>query len=188
MKKLGIDFARTPLEIASERAALKREYLECLCGMREDADSLCSLVKRLVALRVGRHTLVCWAIEAGFAEKYIRSLLSRIFAEEGSRMRKAGAGPKTPREALELLGIATDRYGGRAEKLLRAAARAARKRRETLAARPQGVSEGNSLASASLLISYTNKAGSPLSSSLTCDWPISGSGAQGFVLRPSVHQ
>ena len=146
---------------------LKQDYLACLCALAVGTDSLRSTVNRLSALGVRRQTLVRWAVEAGYAERYIRSLLSQIFAESGLRLRRPGAGPKTPQEALELLAIANDRYGERAERFLRAAARAAKRRREALAMQLHGAFEGNPLRPASLLISYTNKPGLPGCSALT---------------------
>src|SRR5260370_30752448 len=169
MKNLNTDFAGTITEGCLDRDAYRQDYLACLSDLKAGAESVRKVVNRLRALGLGRQTLVRWAVEAGYDERYIRSLLSQIFSEAGARMRKPGAGPKTPREALELLAVATDRYGEEAEKLLRAAARAARKRREALAAQPQAVLEGNQLQPASFLISYTNKPGPPRCSTLTTD-------------------
>jgi hypothetical protein len=152
---------------ASERLSLKQDYLACLRSLTAGADSLRSVVNRLRALGVGRRTLIRWALEAGYAERYIRSLLSQIFAKAGLRMRKPGAGPKTPQEALELLAIATDRYGERAERLLRAAARAAKRRREALMAQTPVAFGSAPGQSSGLLISYTNKPSLPGCSTLT---------------------
>ncbi len=168
MKKLNTRFAGTSAEGSLDRVASKQDFLVCLRDLTAGTKSLRAVVNRLRAQGIGRKTLVRWAIEAGCAERYVRSLLSQIFAEAGLRMRKPGAGPRTPREALELLADATDRYGERAEKFLRAAARAAKRRRESLAVHPQAaLEETTPLRPATFLISYPNKPGPPGCSTLT---------------------
>ncbi len=114
-----------PME-ASRTTALKQKYLECLRAISSRGDGLRQAVIGLVHLGVGREELVQWAVDAGYKQGYARVVLSRILLEAGLRARKPGAGPATPQEALVILAFATDKYGDRAEKFLRAAARAAR--------------------------------------------------------------
>ncbi len=113
-------------EEASDRTALRRKYLECLGAVSASGEGLRRAVFGLVRLGVGREELVEWAVGAGYAQGYARVVLSRILIEAGLRVRRPGAGPATPQEARVILAFATDKYGERAEKFLRAAVRAAR--------------------------------------------------------------
>ncbi|PWU11410.1 MAG: hypothetical protein C5B50_23375 [Verrucomicrobia bacterium] len=88
--------------------------------------SLRQVVTRLYALGVSRQQLVEWAVAAGFSESFTRSLLSKLFCNSGQRSRKKGAGRKIPKEALALLALARNSFGGKAPKYLLAVYRAAK--------------------------------------------------------------
>lgn len=110
--------------------ALKQEYLSCFAtALAASVATLRAVVNRLRASGINRSTLVEWAVETGYSTAYVRSILSQIWTRSGGRIRRSGAGPKTPKEALELLALASERYRGKAEKFLRAAARAAKRQR-----------------------------------------------------------
>lgn len=106
-----------------EKQALKERFLECLHMIPE---TLRPVVTRLLAFGVKRDELVEWAVGAGYSRSFIRSLLSRLFCDNGQRSRRAGAGRKTPQEALALLAFAQNQFGERAPKYLLAAYRAAK--------------------------------------------------------------
>jgi hypothetical protein len=110
--------------------ALKQQYLHCLAAILVETATLRSVVAGLVSLGATRRDLLCWAAEAGHHAGYVRTLLSKILCDLGLRSRKAGAGPKTPPEALLILASARNQYGDNALKFLRAACRAANAERQ----------------------------------------------------------
>jgi hypothetical protein len=114
---------------------LKRQYLACLAELATEATTLRHIVNRLLEQNISRKLLISWAVDAGYNEGYVRTLLSKLLCSTGNRQRQPGAGPKPPAEALLLLAIATDTFGESAEKFLRAAARAGKT--ATLAAIPK---------------------------------------------------
>jgi len=120
--------------VGAEREALKQQFLECLRAIRTSATALGDVAARLFRLGTSKRTLLRWAVEAGYNERYVRNVINHVCRQAGLCRRRSGAGPRTPQEALIILAFATDRYGGRAEKLLRAAAHAAKVQRLAQAA------------------------------------------------------
>jgi hypothetical protein len=115
---------------SSSLEALKQEYLACVATAHSTpVETVRGVVMRLAGRGVGRKQLVQWAVDAGNCAGYVRSLLSGLFCGNGQRIRKPGAGRETPQAALAILAYATSQHGERAEKLLYAAAYAARKKR-----------------------------------------------------------
>jgi len=107
-------------------AALRKTYLACL-GPRAlgSTAKLAQIIGALVRRGATRATLVRWAVEAGCSEKYVRSLLSRIFIRLGLRRRRPGAGRRSSPEILQLLAEFKARFGQRRLKVARALWRAA---------------------------------------------------------------
>ncbi|SPE50630.1 hypothetical protein SBV1_1180024 [Verrucomicrobia bacterium] len=107
-------------------AALRKTYLACL-GPRAlgSTAKLAQIIGALVRRGATRATLVRWAVEAGCSEKYVRSLLSRIFIRLGLRRRRRGAGRRSSPEILQLLEEFKARFGKRRLKVARALCRAA---------------------------------------------------------------
>jgi len=110
-----------------DRVGLKQEYLDCLRDISAAKRTLRSVITNLLRLGVGWNQLVRWAVEAGYAEKWVRRLISETLCEAGMRRRRPGAGRETPQEALALLAFARHEYGEHALSFLRAAYRAAKK-------------------------------------------------------------
>ena len=77
----------------------------------------------LIDIGVSRKTMVSWAVETGYSQTYIRSLLSKILRGLGQGERKPGAGRRVPQEALILRAIARNNFGQKAAKYLLAAYR-----------------------------------------------------------------
>jgi hypothetical protein len=130
---------------------LKLRFLEALAGLAATS-TLKTTVGALHRLGVRRDTLIRWGIEAGYSERRLRRLVSRIWLCGGERLRRRGAGPCTLPEARAVLATVRREYGTeRAEKLLRAALYlAAAERRETrkpaaAAVGPGGVERGREL-------------------------------------------
>jgi hypothetical protein len=113
-----------------DRRALKNQYLAFFPAKPSDMGALKDVVAGLVALSVERRTLTEWAVNAGYRESYVRSLLCRIFCALGLRARRAGAGRKPSRPALRLFLYAWRRYGVGALPALRGAARLAEAHRD----------------------------------------------------------
>jgi len=109
---------------AFDRKALKEKFLAFFPVRSSNPDALQEAVKGLVELGIARSALVRWALDAGYSEGYVRSILSRIFCALGLLERGVGAGRKPSPEALELLAIAKERYDDRFVNVLRAAWRA----------------------------------------------------------------
>src|SRR5262249_26245505 len=86
--------------------------------------SLRATVLSLLRLGATRNDLVTWAVETGYNESFVRSILSKVRCTSGLRIRAPGAGRRIPEEALALLALARERYGDRANPLLLAAYRA----------------------------------------------------------------
>jgi hypothetical protein len=112
---------------ATERAALKQDYLNCLGRLAANTGTLRGIVERLLSLGVSRNELVEWAGCEGYNERAIRKLLSSLRLQAGERLRKPGAGPKTPPEALVIQAFARDLFGDQGDKFLHAASRDAKK-------------------------------------------------------------
>lgn len=124
---------------------LKKEFLECFGVRTSNAEALRLIVKELIQRGVSRQTLLSWAMQAGYTSSGISSVLSRILCSIGLRARKAGAGRKPSRDALEILAHARSRYGERFLSVLRGAWRAGQaqassedsERSQSLIAEPQ---------------------------------------------------
>jgi hypothetical protein len=123
--------------VAFYRAALKCRYLATLAELSGGVATLRQIVNQLVELNVSRSELIRWAAEAGHNERSVRTLVSRLLCGSGIREREPGAGRRIPQEALFLLAFATEKYGDRAARFLRAAARAAAE--PTGAAQPEAL-------------------------------------------------
>jgi hypothetical protein len=105
---------------------VRTEYLCALAGgLAANCGRVSLAVERAMSAGLGRKELEDWGVEAGYSRGYLRTVLSRYFVKRGVRQRKAGAGPKTPKEAQALLVLARKHYGENARKFLGAAARAA---------------------------------------------------------------
>ena len=104
--------------------ALKKKFLECFAYRSSGATALQGVVKWLIGQGISRKTLVAWAVQAGYTQGTVASLLSRIFCALGLRERRPGAGRKPSPDALELLAHAKARYRGRYLNVLQAALRA----------------------------------------------------------------
>lgn len=111
--------------------SLKQRYLHCFGVRANHATRLQGIVRDLIGEGVPRRTLVAWAIEAGYTQGYVSSLLSRILVSLGLRERQKGAGRKPSLAALELLSHARSRHGEDCLKVLRAAWRAGKAQRVT---------------------------------------------------------
>ncbi len=109
-----------------DRKALKAEYLDCLAARTSSAQTFQQVIRDLHGIGVLRETLFQWGVAAGYGKITVGTLLSRVFCSLGLRQRKAGAGRKPCREALELLAHTRQQYGNRALRVLRAAYRLGR--------------------------------------------------------------
>ena len=89
---------------------LKQQYLRNLDGVDTAEGGLRKVVIGLIRRGIAREMLVVWGIQAGYSEKYVRSLLSRLLVGI-KRERGPGAGRRTPPEALALLAYAEERFG-----------------------------------------------------------------------------
>ena len=126
-----------------EHEALERQFLDGLAvTMSTAVSALRQVVLRLVSMGATRTHLIAIAAERGYKKAYVRTLLSEILIRNGGRQRKPGAGPKTSPLAKVMLAIARALAGRLAEKLLRAAAHAARKEDEAELARQQALRRG----------------------------------------------
>jgi hypothetical protein len=108
------------------RAALESEYLKDLGASVATAAVTAALrntILALVACGAEPRDLVRLATDAGFPERPVRNLISRILLEAGLRRRKPGAGPRTPPQALAIAAQARSRYGTDATRFLGAAHR-----------------------------------------------------------------
>ncbi|HWY32526.1 MAG TPA: hypothetical protein VNX46_17310 [Candidatus Acidoferrum sp.] len=101
--------------------ALKEKFLRCVGLHLSNSTTLRGVVRDLIGEGVSKKTLTIWAVEAGYAKRYVSSLLSDIFVSLGFRDRRKGAGRKQSSAALELLAHAHDRYGESYLKVLCAA-------------------------------------------------------------------
>jgi hypothetical protein len=80
-------------------------------------------VLALVKKGVTRGTLLRWGVEAGYSESFVRGVLSKVWVGLGARVRKRGAGPRVPQEALAIRAYVRGQYGDKAAKFLLAAYR-----------------------------------------------------------------
>ncbi len=122
-----------------DRQSLKQEYVHCLGNLSANTMTLRRVVERLLSIGVRRKELVDWAVAEGYKEKAIRKLLSSLCLAAGERLRRPGAGPKTPPQARMLRAIARNLFGEDGDKFINAASRdakheAAVKRAESRAA------------------------------------------------------
>ena len=108
---------------------LKERYLQCFGVRADNAALLQAAVRELIGAGFSRRTLVAWAVQAGYSQGYVSSLLSRIFVSLGLRERQPGAGRRPSAAALELLAHARNLYGDNFLKVLRAAWRAGKPQR-----------------------------------------------------------
>ena len=122
---------RTVKDNGLEAQQLKETYLRCFGARTNTAAALQEAVKGLIDRGFCRKTLFTWAVEAGYRRAYISCMLTRILRALGFRERRAGAGRKPSRDALELLAHAKDKYVKRRLKVLRSAQQAGKA--ETLA-------------------------------------------------------
>src|SRR5712664_3985317 len=106
--------------------SLKQGYLNCLGHLAAGTGTLRRVVQRLLSLGVSRKELVEWAVAEGYDERSVRKLLSSLCLQAGQRLRKPGAGPKTPPEALVIQAFARDQFGDQGDKFLHAASRDAK--------------------------------------------------------------
>ncbi len=106
---------------------LKAAYLSCLSRLSETGATLRQVVNDLIDTGAAtRRDLLLWAVEAGYNEQTVRSLLSQILCQKGRRQRKIGAGRKSNPDVLAIAEAVCANYGHqRAAKLLRAASRVA---------------------------------------------------------------
>ena len=125
-------------ERALDRQALKSKYLECLATVSDIGSTLRRTVLSLVSLGVQLHELVAWAADAGYPERQVRKILSRILLQAGVRRRRRGSGPKVPPEALAIVASVRSQYGRRTTRFLGAAHRLSKEHdvAERLAAQP----------------------------------------------------
>ena len=121
------------LVLTTNSGALKEEFLRSFGLHVSNSTTLRGVVRDLIGAGVSRNTLTNWAVEAGYAKRYVSSLLSRIYKSLGKRERRPGAGRKPSAAALELLAHAHDRYGESFLKVLYAAWRAGKARSSTSA-------------------------------------------------------
>src|SRR5258708_4481304 len=78
---------------------LKEEYMSCLEHISKGGATLREMVYELIDVHgATRRELTLWAVEAGYNERTIRSLLSQILCRRGRRQRKPGAGRKVDPE------------------------------------------------------------------------------------------
>lgn len=119
------------------RRTLKAKFLACLEARVTSTKTLPDVIRGLLDFGVERTTLFHWAIDAGYNELTVRTVLSRAFCALGFRERKEGAGRKPSVKALELLQYARERYGDLALKILRAAFRAGKAQAKTTEAGEQ---------------------------------------------------
>jgi hypothetical protein len=117
-----------------DRKALKAKYLDCFAARETSAKTLPEVIRGLLEFGVARETLFSWAIDAGYNELTVRTVLSRAFCALGIRERKEGAGRKPSAKALELLEYAREQYGDLALRILRAAFRAGKAQAKTIVA------------------------------------------------------
>jgi hypothetical protein len=115
-----------PLEICHNKEQLKGEFVACLADISRPSGTLREVIVRLAGLGVERKEFVRWAVEAGYRKGYARTLLSKVLCDAGlrQRRRRRGAEMETPQEVLILIAFAREKFGARAGKLLRQAARA----------------------------------------------------------------
>jgi hypothetical protein len=103
------------------RAALESEYLKdlasCVATVAATA-ALRNTILALVARGAEPRELIRLAIGAGFPERPVRTLISRILLEAGVRRRKAGAGPRTPPQAKAIAAQVRNQYGTDATRFL----------------------------------------------------------------------
>ena len=105
---------------------LKQAYLWCLSRLAESGATLRQVVNELVDAGTTRPDLISWAVEAGYNERTIRTLISKLLCKKGRRQRKLGAGRKSNPDVLAIAEAVCANYGHhRAAKLLRAASRVA---------------------------------------------------------------
>jgi len=102
---------------------LKQEFIESLATFSKPSETLRCLVQRLLSAGHSRKDLIQWAVDAGYAQQYVRSLLSAVLVKAGVRARKTGAGRRTSQEALIIAAYAAGHFGSDAPKHLLAAYR-----------------------------------------------------------------
>ena len=91
---------------------LKQQCLACLESLSTTAVTLRRVVNEFVDMSgATRPELIKWALEAGYNERSIRSLISKLLCAKGRRRRKTGAGRKPNRRALEILAWVRAQYG-----------------------------------------------------------------------------
>ena|SRR5437867_4065540 len=126
MKELKILRATENEGEAPNEQALKSQYLQGLGSITFALVPLRRIVDQLLQLGLTRKELIQWGVEAGYKKPYVRTLLSKLLIESGSRQRRKGAGPKIRQEALLIEAHVRQQYGSLTVKLLRAALRVAK--------------------------------------------------------------
>ena len=128
MKELQLDGPALSQELCLFTSQeLKEVYLFCLSKLSETGVTLRQVINNLIDTGTAtRRDLLSWAVEAGYNERTIRSLLSQILCKKGRRQRKIGAGRKPNPDVQAIAEAVCATYGHhRAAKLLRAASRVA---------------------------------------------------------------
>jgi hypothetical protein len=107
-----------------EKESLMLKCLNCFRVATTVGSELRQAVLALVVgLEIDSREIVHRATRAGYPERPIRKLISRILLEAGLRRRKRGAGPKIRPEAVAIAATIRSQYGRRATRLLGAAHR-----------------------------------------------------------------
>lgn len=84
-------------------------------------EALEKVVRVALANRISRKTMQQWLVEAGYSDSHAANTVNSLLVSIQGPDRKSGAGPKAPKQALDLLQYAVKKYGNKATKYLLAA-------------------------------------------------------------------
>lgn len=109
---------------------LKKEFLACMSRIALGYRTLQDIILVLLDMDVTREEMVQWGVEAGYSESWVRTSIGAALIGIGERKRKAGSGPKPPKEAYRVYEMVLEEYGENTVKFLRAALRIAIERQK----------------------------------------------------------
>lgn len=104
---------KTETKQVSNEEKLLESVTEAAKVVHSDNVKLAVLITQCCDEDVDREEVVDAIVDAGWSASRARSVVSSIYIGAGKRARKAGAGRKTPEEAIELANYARKKMGSK---------------------------------------------------------------------------